>query len=220
MPARSQRRLDRAARRPSPAIMHQQPHRGQDGGALELAARMVGADPEHVDADDDADRRQHAREIGQDAVRVGLVRSPGRPPQARSGASDQTPISAMTSTIASSSVSIARNASSTRGDRVADPGGGACWRATSRRERRRRIGQRSTQSRERGRDRSGTAARPARVRHLRRCAHAAALRCRAAAPRTDQQRAGQPAADCRFGQRHVDAGQAAPRPASAAGRRP
>ena len=39
--------------------------------------------------------------------------SPGRPPQARSGASDQTPISANSSTIASSRVSIARNASST-----------------------------------------------------------------------------------------------------------
>ncbi len=39
--------------------------------------------------------------------------TPGRPPHARSGASDHTPISANTSTIASSSVSIARNASST-----------------------------------------------------------------------------------------------------------
>ena len=61
-----------------------------------IAARMVAAwnlppgwsapDPEQVGADDDAHRRQHARQVGGDAVGSAVAR-PGRPPQAASGGS-------------------------------------------------------------------------------------------------------------------------------------
>ena len=37
-------------------------HRGEDRAALKRAARLVRADPEHLDADHDADRRQDAGE--------------------------------------------------------------------------------------------------------------------------------------------------------------
>ena len=40
-----------------PGHLHQHPHCRQDGGALELPARMVRASPKQVDADDDAQRR-------------------------------------------------------------------------------------------------------------------------------------------------------------------
>ena len=77
--------------------------------ALELPARSDRADPKNVDADDDSDRRQQLREQGQCAVRVGCgAADPGAPPQKRSGASDQTPTRASSSTTFSSSVSIAR----------------------------------------------------------------------------------------------------------------
>ncbi len=45
-----------------PGHHHQHPHRGQDRAALKGAARFVRADPEHLDADHDADRREHAGE--------------------------------------------------------------------------------------------------------------------------------------------------------------
>ena len=92
----------------------QQPHRGQHGGALELAARKVGPDPQDVDADDDADRRQHPREVAQDAV--GVFRSApapdARPRRGRAPATRRRS-GASSSTMASSSVSIARKDIST-----------------------------------------------------------------------------------------------------------
>ena len=137
-------------------------------------------------------------------------RSPGRPPQTPSGASDQTPISANSSTIASSSVSMRAKREQHGGDRIADVGRGDVG-GDLRRQRRRGLGQREHAERERRRD--GQRQRPRRPHACRRRGRSArAARFGAAQPRrgADQQRAGQAAADRRFGQRHVDAVQLHP----------
>ena len=88
-----------------------QPHGGEDGAALERAARLVGADPDDMDGDDDADRRQQLGEEGQRARRRCVARrGPAMPPQLPSAASDHTPMTARNSTTFSSRVSSARKA--------------------------------------------------------------------------------------------------------------
>ena len=86
------------------------PHRGENGAALKGAARLIGADPEDVDADENPDRRQHLGEERQ--RRLGSFRASraGAPPQYRSAASDHTPTTASTSTTFSSIVSNERKA--------------------------------------------------------------------------------------------------------------
>ena len=53
-----------------PRHHHDDPHRGEDGAGLKRAAGLVRADPEDMQADEDADRRDHAREEDQRAVRL------------------------------------------------------------------------------------------------------------------------------------------------------
>ena len=207
-PTRSQRPADR---RHVGEARHddQQPHRREDRRALELAARMVGAHPEDVDADDDADRRQHAREVGEDAVGIGAVPRPRTPAPGAVGRQRPHADSANTSTIASSSVSIARNASSTAVIGLPTPVAamlaavcGASVGAGS--------GSVSTHSA----SVAVTAAAPSGGDDARRAPGPLGARggfgAAQARRRADQQRAGQAAADRGFGQRHVDAVQLHP----------
>ena len=63
-------------RRPQPGDHHQQPHRGQDRGALEGSAGCLRPDPEDVNADHDPDRRQQPGEEGQHAVPAAFCPQP------------------------------------------------------------------------------------------------------------------------------------------------
>ena len=102
-----------AGGRDQPGHPGQQPHRGEDRRRLELAARRIGADPQDMDGDDDADRRQRAREQRSGPSALHGCAAPGTPPQPPSGVSAQTPMTASSTTVDSSSVSSARNTIST-----------------------------------------------------------------------------------------------------------
>ena len=85
-----------------------------------MAARMappwnappgsLAPDPDDMDADHDADRRQQLGEEGQRASGIVARRGPAMPPQLPSAASDHTPMTASNSTTFSSRVSSARKA--------------------------------------------------------------------------------------------------------------
>ena len=202
-----------------PAMIDQQPHRRDDRRALELAAGVVGADPEDVHADDDADRRQHAREVGEDAVGIGAVPRP-RAPAPRVVRRERPDADEREHQHDRLEQRVHRaEREQHRGDRIADAGRPRCW-PRLRRERRRRIGQHQHADRERRRrpPRQSAAASDAHQR-ARAVPRAPRPRCRAAARprRSAARRSGRRRWPLRSAPRRRRA--AAPRPASAAGRR-
>ena len=87
---------------------------------MEFAAGMIGADPEDVDADDDARGRQQLARNGSTPSGSTWCRGPGRPPHRRSGASDQTPIRRTQHDLLEQSIHRAIRHQH-RGHRVAEP---------------------------------------------------------------------------------------------------
>ena len=129
---------------------------------------------------------------------------PGRPPQQRSGASDQTPTSANSSTMASSRVSIARNASSTAVIGLPTLGRRRC---SARPRAPAWVRDQAVRARTSASATVTAADRPAASQRVAALGVSRARRGFGAAQPgrgTDQQDAGQATADGRFGQRDID----------------
>ena len=186
------------------------PHRGENGAALKRAAGLIRADPEDVDADQDAERRQQLREEGQRRLRplrARLSRSAapvsvgGERPYADHGQNQHH--------LLEHGVECAIG-DQDGGDRIAEAGFGQMLHRL-RRQRRALVGQQQHDAGERqqrrgckGGGQTG-ASRP-----LKRCL--VARRSPLPQPRggADEQNAGHAAADRRLRQRHIDREQAYP----------